>query len=1024
MKIRLSILICIFFLSLTTTLFAQNTIRGTVSGTGGVLSGVTVQVKGTNTVAQTDDAGRFSIAAPANSTLQVSYVGYDPLEERIGNRTTLNLTMTPVGSSLNDVVVIGYGTQKRKDVIGAVSSVAGDKIAQRPVATFDQALQGMAPGLQIAQRNSSPGELSTINLRGIGSLSAGFEPLFVVDGFPTDQRNATAINPADIQSIEILKDAASTAIFGSRGANGVIIISTKTGKGKAQLNVNISSGISTVDKHLLYDEANSQEYVQYYKEYYTNLGMAVPPAIANYDGKTNTDWQSLVYKTKPFQNYSVSANGGDEKVSWLFSGNYIHQPGIIIGEGFDRYAARIKVDYRPSKSITLGLNLAPNFELTKRSSPKESDAGSLQSMAGLMPPIVPVRKADGSYATFNDVLPGVFNNIANPLQVAENWREKTNAFLSLFNAYGQIRLIDGLIYKTSVSGGITYNNHKLFWQAPDGPALYGFPATTTLNLDNSQTLNWLIENTLNYKRVFHKVHSIDLLAGYTGQKVASTYLAAGTNTFNISGPETLGFGSSVNRVANNGAGGNTLISYLGRVNYAYNDKYILTASIRRDGSSRFGVNNRYHTFGSVGLGWRITDEKFMEGVTFINNAKIRASYGTTGSNDISDFTSRASLRSVNQSFNGTQVIGVRNQDPGNSSLTWETSKQANVGFDADFIHSKLNVIFDYYRNETQDLLLQQNVVLSSGFPGVLTNIGKVRNKGFELSLNYRIIDTKDISWSLGGNVTHNEQKILSLGGQNELFNFFGALRSRVGYEIQEIQGVRAIGVVREGHIPAAQPEAKPGDIIFEDVNKDGQVSNFLGPDGVFLGEPNLDWVYGVNTSFRYRNWSLSALVNGQNGGSTFDFYLIQVANAVNGVNFSKKFWYDGRYVSESQPGDGHTPRAGGLTNSAAGAGFVSSLGVQKTDFVRVRNVTVSYSIPASAAKKIFATNAQAYLSIENLYTFTNYIGGNPYSQRPSAGGPGLIGGSRLVGDGRELALNSVGSAPLPKVLTIGINVTF
>src|SRR5207237_4701909 len=268
-------------------------------------------VKGSNAVTQTDDAGRFTIAAPANATLALSYVGYEPLEERVNNRRSLTLSMVPVGNALNDVVVIGYGTQRRKDVIGAVSSVSGDKIAQRPVATFDQALQGMAPGLQIAQRNSSPGELSTINLRGIGSLSAGFEPLFVVDGFPTDQRNATAINPADIQSIEILKDAASTAIFGSRGANRVIIITTKTGKGKAQLNVNISSGVSTVDKHLLYDEANSAEYVQYYKEYYANLGQTVPPAIANYDGKTNTDWQGLVYKTKPFQNYSFSVNGGD-----------------------------------------------------------------------------------------------------------------------------------------------------------------------------------------------------------------------------------------------------------------------------------------------------------------------------------------------------------------------------------------------------------------------------------------------------------------------------------------------------------------------------------------------------------------------------------------------------------------------------------------------------------------------------------------------------------------------------------------
>lgn len=1018
-KLFLLVLFCFssFFLS-------AQIISGKVTTADSILQGASVQVKGTNTVTLTDDRGIFTINAPAGSTLIFSFAGYNTLEVKVKNRSLINVQLAPASGQLGDVVVIGYGTQRRKEVIGAVSSIPGNKIASRPVSTFDQALQGLAPGLQIAQRNASPGELSTINLRGIGSLSAGFEPLFVVDGFPTDQRNATAINPADIQSIEILKDAASTAIFGSRGANGVIIITTKTGRGRGQLNVNLSTGVANVNKKDLYDAANGAEYVQYYKEYYTNLGQTVPAAIANWNG-VSTDWQDLIYRTAPFQNYSVSVNGGDEKVSYLFSGNYVHQAGTIIGENFDRYAARIKVDYRPFKFLSLGLNIAPNFEVSKRSSPRESDWGSLQSMATLLPPIVPVRNADGSYATFHDVLPGIFANIGNPLEVAETYKERSNRFLSLFNTYAQVAIIEGLLLKTSVGAGITYNNNKTFYTAPEGEAIFTLPATTTLSLNNSQTINWLIENTLNYKKVINKIHSLDVLAGYTAQKVSSESLAGSTNTFDISGPQTLGFGSSVNRTADNGSSGNTLISYLARLNYSFNDKYILTGSLRRDGSSRFGSHNRYHTFGSVGLGWRISEEGFMKELSFINNAKIRGSYGTSGSNDISDFTARASLRSVNQSFNGTQVIGVRNQDPGNSSLSWESSKQMNIGFDADIINSRFNVIFDYYRNTTEDLLLQENVVLSSGFPGVLTNIGRVRNKGFEISVNARIIEKKDFSWTIGGNVTHNEQKILELGkNQNELFNFFGALRSRIGGELQQIQGVKAIGIIRAGETHSAQPNAKPGDILFEDVNGDNVISNFLGPDGQFLGDPNLDWVFGINTSLRYKNFQLSALANGQAGGSTFDLYLIQVASGANGANFSKKFWYDGRYVSESQPGDGHTPRAGGLNNSADGAGFVSSLGVQKTDFVRIRNISLSYDIPAPAIKKLFITNAQAYFSVENVYTFTNYLGGNPYSQRPSAGGPGLIGGSRVVGDGRELALNSVGSAPLPRVFTLGINVTF
>jgi TonB-linked SusC/RagA family outer membrane protein len=419
-------------------------ITGKVTGPNNEpLEGVNVQAKGLNNFVTTSADGSFAIEVPGKvKTLVFSYTSMESEEANIAQNTNVQIQLRPSKNPLSDVVVIGYGTQRRKEVTGAVASIPGDKIAERPVSTFDQALQGLAPGLQIAQRNASPGELSTINIRGIGSLSAGFQPLFVVDGFPTDQRNATAINPMDIQSIEILKDASSTAIYGSRGANGVIIITTKSGsRGKSVVDVNLSGGIAKVNKKDLYDAANGAEYVQYYKEYYTNLGLTTPAAIANWDG-TNTNWQNLIYQTAAFQDYSVSVRGGDQKVSYLFSGGYISQPGTIIGEGFDKYSARIKVDYKATSFLTLGLNIAPNFETSKRSSPRESDWGSLQSMATLLPPIVPVRKANGSYATMQDVLPGVLGNVGNPLQVAENWKQTDQSFLSLFNTYAQLKIIE------------------------------------------------------------------------------------------------------------------------------------------------------------------------------------------------------------------------------------------------------------------------------------------------------------------------------------------------------------------------------------------------------------------------------------------------------------------------------------------------------------------------------------------------------------------------------------------------------
>ncbi|MEJ0055686.1 MAG: hypothetical protein WDN75_08590 [Bacteroidota bacterium] len=479
-------------------------------------------------------------------------------------------------------------------------------------------------------------------------------------------------------------------------------------------------------------------------------------------------------------------------------------------------------------------------------------------------------------------------------------------------------------------------------------------------------------------------------------------------------------------VASNGVTGNTLLSTLGRLNYSFKGKYLLTATVRRDGSSRFGANNRYQTFGSIAAGWLLSEENFIKNIDFISNMKIRGSYGTTGSNDIPNFVARPSLNPINQAFGQNLLKGVVNGDPGNVDLTWETSKKLDIGLDLSVLNNRINFVFDYYNNETTNLLLTKNLVTSSGYAGTLTNIGSMRNSGFEVTVSANVIKKEDFSLTIGGNVTHNKQEILSLGGDSELFNFFGALRSPVGSELQQMRGTKAIGVVRQGDVLPAQPTAVPGDIKFQDYDKNGVIGDFLSGDGQLLGHPNLDWLYGINATVKYKNFELFTLMNGQAGGSVYDFYLIQVGTDAQAVNLSKPFWYSGRYISESQPGDGKTPRAGALQTGAAGVGFVSSLGVQKTDYMRIRNITLSYNIPATFSEKYGIRNARMYASVENFYTFTNFIGGNPDARRQSAGGPGLIGGSRLTGtsDGRELGLTSVPSLPLPRTWTFGINFSF
>lgn len=999
-------------LAFTTQIHAAiilKTVTGKVTSKEGTpLQGVTVTLKGTNTAVVTDNAGNFSINLPDNTEaiLVFSSVGFLSQEVAVANQSEINISLDIDTKGLNEVVVVGYGTQKRKDVTGAIASVSSRQIEQRPVVSFEQALAGTAPGIDVSPRNAKAGNASQIRVRGIGSISGDTEPLYVIDGFPTDAANAGAINPADIASVDILKDASATAIYGSRGANGVIIITTKSGRpGAARLDVAAKGGFSKADKSRFYDVLNADEYLQWYREKAEHRGQPVPAFITNYDGKTNTNWQDLIYRTAPFQDYSVSASGGSDKLTYLFSGGYLKQEDILLAGGFDKYSARMKMDYRPNNRITLGLNLAPNFTVQRISAP-DDDFSSLTGAAVLLPPIIPARNADGTPTDVNTF--GVLNKpMVNPLTIAERYKATTKRFFLLSNAYLQVEILKGLTARTSIGANITDDRFRLFQLGMNGQAL---SPTTRTDLNAAQTVNWLNENTLNYKTTINDDHTLDVIAGYTVQKNTFESNGADANTFPSDLGQTIGFGNIKN--GRSGQTGNTLLSYLARANYSYKDKYLLTATIRRDGSSRFGRNNRWGVFPSFAVGWNLASENFMRNVAFIDNAKIRASYGSTGSNFIGDFTARASLRTVNHSFGTTPALGFVNADPGNPDLSWEKANQLDIGADVAFL-KRFTATFDWYTNSTKDLLLQVNVPTSTGYSFNVMNIGKMKKWGYEASVNANIIKQKDFSWDVGFNVSRLQQEVQQLGPTGAaLFQFFGVLVTEIGGPLESARGVKQIGILTQKDIDegvAKRPLDIAGDYKFLDANGDGAIDAFNGQDGVLLGDNNPNWIYGITTSVGYKNFRFSALLQGQSGGDIMDFVYQIMSLHSNNTNMSRYF-YDGRYVSETNPGNGLIPRAGYNDEGA-----VSSWEMQKTNYMRIRNLNLTYTFPEKINNKLMVNNLRAYISVENLYTFTSFEGGNPQATRL---GNGRIGG---VTDGRTLSLNSVATAPIPRIFTLGLN---
>ena len=1010
-------------------------VTGTVSDEAGQgLPGVSVVVKGTTRGTSTDATGMFRLSVPdAQAMLVFSYVGYEPQEIAVNNQTTFSISLKADNKSLNEVVVVGYGTQKKADLTGAIATVSADKIKNRAAVSYGEALVGQLAGVQVQQTNGAPGgEGLTIRVRGTGSISAGSNPLYVIDGYPIDGNAFSLVNPSDIESIQVLKDASSTAIYGSRGANGVVIVTTKKGKvGTPVISFNAFYGVQQVAKKI--GVMNTREYLQFFKdghnqawldraplsgdaphtindpnsvrERYTNSSFYVIPESFNDPGKfPDINWQDQIFRTAPTQRHELSVTGGADKTRYAVSGGYTNQQGIQINSGYERYNLRTNVTSNLSKRLEVGVTVSGYYS---QKDSVDNGKDSPLSYALYLPPIYPLRNADGTYGSQvrnSEIWAG---DVANPVGIAENITNYSTRNGFLASAYGQYEIIDGLSYRISLNASL--ENRRFKYYRPSFVDIDGSRAPRTADARNETALNtnWLVEQTLNYNKTLFTKHTINLLAGYTVQKAYGEFARVNAQNFPNDVVRTISAGQIVG--GTNTETQNSLISYLGRFNYAYDDKYLFSASIRTDGSSRFGANNKWGTFPSVSAGWRVSSESFMRNLRSVSDLKIRASWGLVGNNRIGDYDAIARVSTGYNVLNGALINAVNPVNYPNPDLGWEKTRQWNVGLEVGLLNERIRVEADFYNSRSVDLLLNVPVPTLTGYGSQLQNIGQLENKGMEFLVRSRNL-VGALKWSTDFNISFNKNKVLALGPDRRPI-YAGApsagntFITTVGQPIATFYGYQYDGVfLNRAELDAAPHLANdfPGDPRYVDINKDGKIT---ADDKTFLGNNQPNFIFGFSNDFAYKGFDLNLQLTGSQGAKLFSFFNRMIGIYHGDRNGLVKL--NDRWRSETEVGSGDILRANrdpkGLQKEP------SSYWVEDGSFVRIRNVSLGYTFTNALVNKLKMKGLRVYVTGQNLYTFTKYPG---YDPETSSEGSGLSRGGDYLG------------YPSARTLIAGLNVTF
>ena len=1015
------------------------TITGVVQDALGPIAGANIIVKGTTNGNITDMDGKFTLEnVPVNAVLVVSYIGFTSQEIRVGNQTSFNITLQEDSEALDEVVVVGYGVMKKKDLTGAVAQVGSNSLKDLKVSHPTEAMAGKLAGVQVQQVGGQPGQAATIRVRGSGSITASSAPLYVVDGYPLGEQNLNAINPNDIESIEVLKDASAAAIYGSRAANGVVLVTTKSGKaGKVSVSLDIYAGFQNVTKKM--DLMNAQEFVEFSREAFNNHYVeSVPGASASdplnmrpsgnryrypgiYDDASyiaslgaGTDWQDEIFRTSPVQNYQLTVTGGDEKTKYMFSAGYFKQEGVVINSDYERFSARAKIDSELNSWLKMGVNLAPTYMNANKTTQGHWASDGVINAALATSPVVPVYNEDGTwasqamYAVASDGLTGVPNAVA--LTHIHNYDTDLRLFS---NGYIELSLMKNLKLKSTIGADIREYRGEYFRPAtiPNNGNVAPLPSTERKATEKStEIVNWLNENTITYFGSWDK-HELDAVAGFTAQKNIYRYTEATGSDFPNDQIQTINNATVKSSKSERNTW--TLLSYLARVNYRYDNRYYLTASIRADGSSRFGKNNRYGYFPSGSVAWRLSQEDFLKDVKWLSDMKIRASYGITGNNNIGDYASIGIMENANYVLGtgtGNIVNGAAQKSFSNADLTWEKTRQTDLGFEISVLDSRLSLSLDLYYRKTTDLLMNVDIPTITGFDKAMQNIGKMRNKGLEITLSGTPFRSKDFTWDATGNISVNRNKVLALGPTGDpILSDGGAGTTHItmiGQPIGSFYGYKMLGIFKTQDELNSYPhlaDTHVGDVMFEDVTGDQKID---ADDRTIIGNNMPDFTWGMTHTFAYKNFDASISLQGVVGNDVLHLGRRFYTQGEGNQNQLKEMM--GRWQSETNPGSGWIPRANSQPTGQNNA--ISSRWVESGSFLRVNNLTVGYTLPDAFTKKCGMQRARLYVSTQNLLTITSYSGYNPETsfKEDNVTAPGT----------------DYGMYPLYRTCTFGINVTF
>ena len=989
----------------------SRTVTGTVTSAadGEPLIGATVMVKETKSGTTTDLDGKYSIRIVTGQSLVISYIGYEQKTVKYTGQPVINAELKPSAASLDEVIVVGYGTMKRSDITGSVVSVGADDIKKSVITSVDQALQGRAAGVQVTQNSGSPGGGISVSIRGVNSLN-GNEPLYVIDGVAIDGQtngNSSAlstINPSDIVSLEVLKDASATAIYGSRASNGVVLITTKKGQaGKPSISYEGYYAIQQIPTKL--ETMNLREYAQLYNERVAVLGWGereefADPSILG----EGTNWQDEIFRSAPMQNHQLSVSGGTDNSQYLISGGYLSQDGIAVGSDFKRFSARVNVDSKLKKWLQVGMQ--SYFARTKKNN--TIDNANVIETALKQLPEMPARNPDGSwgYQETNQLA----TYYSNPLADAMTRENYEKGLQLIVNAYANIDIVKGLSLRMEYGGTYNYNNYYYF--QPD-LTLGNWSQTSSGTRSASNSDYWSFKQYLTYQNTFGK-HSLNVMAGHEAQESNWENLSGTRTGYLFNSVHELNVGDLSTATNSNAKGSSSIESYYGRLNYTFDDRYLLTATLRADGSSTFGSDNRWGWFPSMALAWRFKQESFLQNVDWLSGGKLRLGWGLVGNQNAGSYAYGATMANAPTAW-GT---GFYPNNFANSKLKWEQTKSWNVGLDLTFFNNRIELIIDAYLKNTDNLLMQ--AALPTYVSGVINspwvNTGAMRNKGFEITLNTVNISNKTLEWNTGITFSLNRNKVTRLytestgipGNINNLTYTY----TTVGEPVAQFYGYNIIGMFNSENdfyrkdkngdflLDAngnrqfvAIPENKEigedtgiwyGDYIYEDINDDGVIDE---QDRTFLGNPEPKFTFGINNTIHWKGFDINLFLTGSVGNKVFNYLAQQQSDPTNRWVTLKSVHDFAKYDLIDPDGE-RTLENMRVINLGASTFRIdqakannndrmSSRFIEDGSYLRIKNLSIGYTLPRALTQKLSIESLRVYFNVQNLYTFTKYNGYDP-----------------------------------------------